>query len=178
MVPAHGGSNDVPPYPPFDFTLPLSQIVPQLSSPSELSSLSPSSASASRAFSSRRSSIEAVPKCCSHCEATTTPLWRRHPATHEPLCNACGLYLQQRHKMRPRVLIAAEQEEDELPLDEPGLGPECSHCHARKTSVWRRSKSGAKLCNACGVYARLRGRDRPLSLRRNKIRPRCKHSRT
>ncbi|KAJ7908125.1 hypothetical protein B0H13DRAFT_2017423 [Mycena leptocephala] len=56
----------------------------------------------------------------------------------------------------------------------PGA-PECSHCHTHRTSVWRRSKTGAKLCNACGVYARLRGRDRPLSLRRNKIRPRCKH---
>jgi hypothetical protein len=41
--------------------------------------------------------------------------------------------------------------------------------------VWRRSKTGARLCNACGVYARLRGRDRPLTLRRNKIKPRCKH---
>jgi hypothetical protein len=43
--------------------------------------------------------------------------------------------------------------------------------------VWRRSKTGAQVCNACGVYARLRGKERPLSLRRNKIKPRTKHSR-
>jgi GATA-binding protein 2 len=82
--------------------------------------------------------------------------------------------------MRPAALIAADQRDGEdggLDPDAdvaPGT-PKCSHCHTHRTSVWRRSKTGAKLCNACGVYARLRGRDRPLSLRRNKIRPRCKH---
>ncbi|KAJ7249143.1 hypothetical protein B0H12DRAFT_1122898 [Mycena haematopus] len=113
-------------------------------------------------------------KMCSHCNATSTPLWRRDPATRRVLCNACGLYLQQRNKMRPPALIAADQDDDDDADVAPGA-PECSHCHTHRTSVWRRSKSGAKLCNACGVYARLRGRDRPLSLRRNKIRPRCKH---
>ncbi|KAJ7871666.1 hypothetical protein B0H14DRAFT_3568774, partial [Mycena olivaceomarginata] len=121
-------------------------------------------------------------KTCSHCHATSTPLWRRDPATHRPLCNACGLYLQQRNKMRPAALIAADQPDSaaEFEFDDDegggnGGGPQCSHCRTRRTSVWRRSKTGAKLCNACGVYARLRGRDRPLELRRNKIRPRCKH---
>jgi GATA-binding protein 2 len=127
----------------------------------------------------RRESADSTPggKSCSHCNATSTPLWRRDPTTHRPLCNACGLYLLQRNKMRPAALIAADQCDDEADPDDgaaPGA-PECSHCHTHRTSVWRRSKSGAKLCNACGVYARLRGRDRPLSLRRNKIRPRCKH---
>ncbi|KAJ7790796.1 hypothetical protein B0H14DRAFT_2444226, partial [Mycena olivaceomarginata] len=125
-------------------------------------------------------------KCCSHCAATATPLWRRNPATRQPLCNACGLYLQQRHKLRPLALIAADASDDEegssaCSFDgdaegRPAGGPECSHCHTHKTSVWRRSKTGAKLCNACGVYARLRGRDRPLELRKNKIKPRCKHA--
>ncbi|KAJ6487368.1 hypothetical protein C8R47DRAFT_1216144 [Mycena vitilis] len=79
-------------------------------------------------------------------------------------------------KQCPAALIAADQhDEHEDGEIEPGT-PECSHCHTHRTSVWRRSKSGAKLCNACGVYARLRARDRPLSLARNKIRPRCKHA--
>ncbi|KAJ6452490.1 hypothetical protein C8R45DRAFT_847782 [Mycena sanguinolenta] len=121
-------------------------------------------------------------KICSHCSATSTPLWRRDPTTHQPLCNACGLYLAQRNAMRPAALIAADRElspssDDPLDCDrkyDPNA-PECSHCHTQRTSVWRRSKTGAKLCNACGVYQRLRGKERPLSLRKNRIRPRCKH---
>ncbi|KAJ7272164.1 hypothetical protein C8J57DRAFT_1318026 [Mycena rebaudengoi] len=85
--------------------------------------------------------------------------------------------------MRPAALIAADQrdgddDDDDAEGDFAPDAPKCSHCGTHHTSVWRRSKSGAKLCNACGVYARLRGRDRPLSLRRNKIRPRCKHAKT
>ncbi|KAJ7627487.1 hypothetical protein FB45DRAFT_708163, partial [Roridomyces roridus] len=119
-------------------------------------------------------------KSCSHCHVTSTPLWRRDPSNQRPLCNACGLYLQQRHKLRPQELIDADNDdaEEEGPqiADADYTGPKCSHCLTRHTSVWRRSKTGAQVCNACGVYARLRGKERPLSLRRNKIKPRTKHS--
>ncbi|KAJ7263680.1 hypothetical protein B0H12DRAFT_1201251 [Mycena haematopus] len=118
-------------------------------------------------------------KSCFHCHVTSTPLWRREPSTQRPLCNACGLYLQQRNKLRPQELIDADIDDDDTPQipDEEYTGPKCSHCLTRQTSVWRRSKTGAQVCNACGVYARLRGKERPLSLRRNKIKPRTKHSR-
>ena len=127
---------------------------------------------------SRRSSFDRTEpsRSCSHCHATSTPLWRRDPSTMKPLCNACGLYLQQRNKLRPQELIDAD--DDGSTSDESDVnyvGPECSHCRTHHTSVWRRSKAGDQLCNACGVYARLRGKPRPLSLKRNKIRPRSKH---
>ncbi|KAH8834530.1 hypothetical protein DL96DRAFT_1457032 [Flagelloscypha sp. PMI_526] len=123
--------------------------------------------------------LKAEPKACAHCNATSTPLWRREPVTLRPLCNACGLYLQQRHKHRPKELIDADAAEAEEEVYDPSYtGPECSHCHTRNTSVWRRSKSGSQLCNACGVYQRLRGKDRPLSLRRNRVKPRTKHSKS
>ena len=116
-------------------------------------------------------------KTCSHCHATSTPLWRRDPSTMKPLCNACGLYLQQRNKLRPQELIDADDDgSSSEESDANYLGPECSHCRTHRTSVWRRSKSGDQLCNACGVYARLRGKPRPLSLKKNKIRPRSKHA--
>ncbi len=146
-------------------------------------SRSPSTTSASETSTTSRtptspstSSTDAPQKACSHCHATSTPLWRREPGTLKPLCNACGLYLQQRNKRRPQELIDADQDNDQDESERPEGGPECSHCHTRNTSVWRRSKTGAQLCNACGVYARLRGRDRPLSLKRNKIKPRAKHA--
>jgi len=137
-----------------------------------------SPAGSSPSHSSRRSSIDRSEpgRSCSHCHARTTPLWRRDPSTLKPLCNACGLYLQQRNKLRPQELIDAD--DDGSTSDESDVnyvGPECSHCRTHHTSVWRRSKAGDQLCNACGVYARLRGKPRPLSLKRNKIRPRSKH---
>lgn len=116
-------------------------------------------------------------KSCSHCRATSTPLWRRDPSTMKPLCNACGLYLQQRNKLRPQELIDADDDGSSSEESDPNyVGPECSHCRTHHTSVWRRSKTGDQLCNACGVYQRLRGKPRPLTLKKNKIRPRSKHS--
>ncbi|KAJ7055728.1 GATA zinc finger-domain-containing protein [Mycena amicta] len=125
-------------------------------------------------------------KACANCGATSTPLWRRDPVTHNTLCNACGLYFQQRRSHRPPELIEAEREyqgygvEDPASEDDdegPSEGrPQCSHCHTRQTSVWRRNKDGDQVCNACGVYQRLRGKERPLSLRKDKVKPRAKHS--
>ncbi|KAJ6626183.1 hypothetical protein B0H10DRAFT_547671 [Mycena sp. CBHHK59/15] len=165
---------------PYSFPSPLSldRLLP-CPSPNPISPgrLSPfSSIDSETRHSSPRGDTHPTPKQCSHCRTTTTPLWRRDPATHKPLCNACGLYVQQRNKMRPAALIAVDRESEEDSDALPG-GHECSHCRTRRTSVWRRSKmSGERLCNACGVYVRLRGRDRPLSLWRNKIRPRCQHA--
>nr|GAT51128.1 GATA zinc finger domain-containing protein [Mycena chlorophos] len=124
----------------------------------------------------------AARKECFHCHATSTPLWRREPVTQRPLCNACGLYLQQRNKLRPQALIDADRDDDEDEInripDAEYTGPRCSHCNTRQTSVWRRNKAGLQVCNACGVYQRLRGKERPLSLKRNKIKPRTKHNKT
>ncbi|KAF7311861.1 GATA zinc finger domain-containing protein [Mycena indigotica] len=125
-------------------------------------------------------------KACANCGATSTPLWRRDPVTYDTLCNACGLYLQQRRAQRPVALIEAEREYQDyaVPVVEDatdGVGesrPQCSHCRTRETSVWRRNKDGDQVCNACGVYQRLRGKERPLSLRRDKVKPRAKHSQT
>ncbi|KAJ7174984.1 hypothetical protein C8R43DRAFT_596066 [Mycena crocata] len=153
------------------------------SSPSPTYFMNPSTkASTSTSQSTpRRGSGDQTPgkKSCFHCHVTSTPLWRREPTTQRPLCNACGLYLQQRNKLRPQELIDADIDDDDGPQipDSEYTGPKCSHCLTRQTSVWRRSKTGAQVCNACGVYARLRGKERPLSLRRNKIKPRTKHSR-
>ncbi|KAF7342557.1 hypothetical protein MSAN_02012000 [Mycena sanguinolenta] len=115
-------------------------------------------------------------KKCSHCHATSTPLWRRDPRTHRTLCNACALYQNQHGEHRPASLIAVDNE-NPAGGDSDGEydGPECDNCGTRKTSTWRRNKAGQRLCNACGVYERMNGKSRPLALRNDKIRPRSKH---
>ncbi|KAJ7430752.1 hypothetical protein B0H11DRAFT_2134285 [Mycena galericulata] len=115
---------------------------------------------------------------------TTTPNASSRPSTSrrsntDPDAPKKSCFHCHRNKLRPQELIDADIDDDDTPQipDEEYTGPKCSHCLTRQTSVWRRSKTGAQVCNACGVYARLRGKERPLSLRRNKIKPRTKHSR-
>ncbi|KAJ7917778.1 hypothetical protein B0H13DRAFT_1608029 [Mycena leptocephala] len=120
-------------------------------------------------------SLGGVIKQCYNCGRTSTPLWRRDPSTQRTLCNACGLYLQQRHHQRPQALIDADEVEGSEESFGAPDGPECSHCHTRQTSVWRRNKDGDQVCNACGVYQRLRGKERSLTSSKSKIKPRPKH---
>ncbi|KAA8910185.1 hypothetical protein TRICI_004203 [Trichomonascus ciferrii] len=51
-------------------------------------------------------------------------------------------------------------------------GPECSNCHTRTTPLWRRNPQGQPLCNACGLFQKLHGDVRPLSLKTDVIRKR------
>ena len=54
----------------------------------------------------------------------------------------------------------------------------CANCNTQKTSIWRRNGAGDPICNACGLYARLHGVDRPVNLRSDVIRKRTRKSKT
>jgi hypothetical protein len=62
-----------------------------------------------------------------------------------------------------------EYDEGSEGSDGASTGTGCSHCHTRRTSVWRRNKDGEQVCNLCAVYQRLRGKERPLFLGKIKI---------
>lgn len=49
---------------------------------------------------------------------------------------------------------------------------ECSNCGTLKTPLWRKDTSGNTLCNACGLFLKLHGSTRPLSLKTDVIRKR------
>ncbi|XP_037805894.1 uncharacterized protein LOC119599982 isoform X2 [Lucilia sericata] len=53
----------------------------------------------------------------------------------------------------------------------------CSNCGTLKTTIWRRSNRGEIVCNACGLYFKLHGVNRPHSMRRDTIHKRRRRPR-
>jgi GATA-binding protein len=50
--------------------------------------------------------------------------------------------------------------------------PTCQNCQTSTTPLWRRDEFGAVLCNACGLFLKLHGRPRPISLKTDVIKSR------
>lgn len=45
----------------------------------------------------------------------------------------------------------------------------CTNCRTQTTTIWRRNIRGEMVCNACGLYFKLHGIDRPVTMRRDTI---------
>lgn len=54
----------------------------------------------------------------------------------------------------------------------PAKPTECFNCHTLKTPLWRKDPTGNTLCNACGLFLKLHGTTRPLSLKSDVIKKR------
>ncbi|KXJ95366.1 hypothetical protein Micbo1qcDRAFT_157266 [Microdochium bolleyi] len=50
--------------------------------------------------------------------------------------------------------------------------PTCQNCSTSTTPLWRRDEVGNVLCNACGLFLKLHGRPRPISLKTDVIKSR------
>ncbi|KAF7974624.1 hypothetical protein HWV62_11604 [Athelia sp. TMB] len=118
---------------------------------------------------------------CSNCGATHTPLWRRG-LNDELNCNACGLYCKLHKRPRPKSMRATHGEGRQQAAPRPetvdvmAVRPaQCYNCHTTATPLWRKDDEGKTVCNACGLYYKLHGASRPISMKSDVIRKRSRH---
>ncbi|TFK18946.1 hypothetical protein FA15DRAFT_232742 [Coprinopsis marcescibilis] len=114
---------------------------------------------------------------CSNCGATHTPLWRRG-LNDELNCNACGLYCKLHKRPRPKSM-RNNHGEGRAPVqprqETVDVMAQCYNCHTTATPLWRKDDEGKTVCNACGLYYKLHGSARPISMKSDVIRKRSRH---
>jgi hypothetical protein len=63
-----------------------------------------------------------------------------------------------------------------LSVEQSSVPTTCTNCFTQTTPIWRRNPEGHPLCNACGLFLKLHGVVRPLSLKTDVIKKRNRSS--
>lgn len=81
-----------------------------------------------------------------------------------------------RHLINLQLLVATFAVENVMASltdhTSPYSQPVCQNCQTSTTPLWRRDEAGSVLCNACGLFLKLHGRARPISLKTDVIKSR------
>lgn len=72
--------------------------------------------------------------------------------------------------------VATSRPGSPKPDDNNGAPTTCTNCFTQTTPLWRRNPEGNPLCNACGLFLKLHGVVRPLSLKTDVIKKRNRGS--
>lgn len=67
---------------------------------------------------------------------------------------------------------AIKSNKKEVPVSSSSQPTSCTNCRTQTTPLWRRNPEGQPLCNACGLFLKLHGVVRPLSLKTDIIKKR------
>ncbi|KAI7884260.1 hypothetical protein K492DRAFT_174177 [Lichtheimia hyalospora FSU 10163] len=104
---------------------------------------------------------------------------RRQPATRRHVRSSASAKRNNRNKALPIVAnhstSFARHSQADLTNHHDGT-IHCTNCDTTNTPLWRRNAEGEPLCNACGLFFKLHGIVRPLSLKTDVIKKRNRGS--
>lgn len=94
---------------------------------------------------------------------TSTPALLRPPSYQQEKWIAPIEFEQQRQQQQQSSPPSSPQQ------TEHHEDIECINCQQTNTPLWRKNENGDPLCNACGLYAKLNHRNRPVEMRKSTI---------